>query len=117
VRVWRRPFHETGGDVKLMRQRRGGAASLAALMRASMRVDSNGQAVQELAVDKWKGRGARAQASYRPSWARAVDSAMGLAGRKLVERLREHDGQTHFMLVADGLEDLLCKMELKGFAR
>ena len=115
--MWRRHFHETGGDVKLMRQRLGGDASLAALMRASMRVDSDGQAVQALAVDKWKGRGARAQASYRPSWARAVDSAMGLAGRKLVERLREHDGQTHFMLVADGLEDLLCKMELKGFAR
>jgi hypothetical protein len=117
VRVWRRHFHETGGDVKLMRQRLGGDASLAALMRASMRVDSDGQAVQALAVDKWKGRGARAQASYRPAWARAVDSAMGVAGRKLVERLREHDGQTHFMLVADGLEDLLCKMELKGFAR
>jgi hypothetical protein len=89
---------------------------IAGLLRASMRVDSDGQAVQELAVDKWKGRGARAQESYRPSWARAVDSAMGLAGRKLVERLSEHDGQTHFMFVADGLEDVLCKMELKGFA-
>jgi hypothetical protein len=117
VRLWRKHFHETGGDVKVMRQRLGGDASLAGLMRASMRVDSDGQAVQALAVGKWKGRGARAQAAYRPAWARAVDSAMGLAGRKLVERLSEHDGQTPFLLVADGLEDVLCKMELKGFAR
>jgi hypothetical protein len=42
---------------------------------------------------------------------------MGSTGRKLLERLREHDGQSHFLLVADGLEDMLCKMELNGFAR
>jgi hypothetical protein len=117
VRLWRKHFHETGGDVQAMRQRLGGDASLAGLMRASMRVDSDGQAVQALAADRWKGRGARAQASYRPAWARAVDSAMGGAGRALLERLREHDGQTPFLRVADGLEDVLCKMELKGFAR
>ena len=64
-----------------------------------------------------QGRGARAQASYRPSWARAVDSAMGAAGRTLVEHLREHDGQAPFLLVAEGLEDMLRKMELKGFTR
>ncbi|NBX17210.1 MAG: hypothetical protein EBR09_07585 [Proteobacteria bacterium] len=117
VRLWRKHFHETGGDVKVMRQRLGGDASLAGLLRASMRVDSDGQALQALAVDKWKGRGARAQASYRPSWTRAVDAAMGLTGRKLVERLSEHDGETHFLLVAEALEDVLRKMELKGFTR
>jgi hypothetical protein len=117
VRVWRKHFEATGGERGELRRRLGGDASLAALLRASMRVDADGQAVQALAADKWKGRGARAQASYRPSWARAVDSAMGAAGRTLVERLREHDGQAPFLLVAEGLEDMLRKMELKGFTR
>ena len=117
VRVWRKHFEATGGEREELRRRLGGDASLAALLRASMRVDADGQTVQALAADKWKGRGARAQASYRPSWARAVDSAMGAAGRTLVERLREHDGQAPFLLVAEGLEDMLRKMELKGFTR
>jgi hypothetical protein len=42
---------------------------------------------------------------------------MGVTGRKLLGRLREHDGQSQFLLVADGLEDMLRKMGLKGFAR
>lgn len=117
VRLWRKHFHETDGDVRLMRQRLGGDASLASLLRNTMRVDSEGQALQQMAGEKWKGRGPRAQASYRPSWVRAVDSAMGLAGRKLVDRLGEHDGQAQFALVAETLEDVLCKMELKGFTR
>jgi len=62
-------------------------------------------------------RGAQAQAAYRPAWARAVDATMGVTGRELLARLREHDGQSHFLLVADGLEDMLRKMGLKGFAR
>lgn len=117
VRLWRKHFHDAKGDVPRMRQRLGGDASLAGLMRASMRVDSEGEPTEVLASKTWKARGAQVQASYRPSWARAVDSAMGSTGRKLLERLREHDGQSHFLLVADGLEDMLCKMELKGFAR
>jgi hypothetical protein len=117
VRRWRKHFRDAKGDVSLMRQRLGGDASLAGVLRAIMRVDGEGQPTEALASDSWKARGAQAQASYRPAWARAVDSTMGVTGRTLLARLREHDGQSHFLLVADGLEDMLSKMGLKGFAR
>jgi hypothetical protein len=117
VRRWRKHFHDAKGDVSLMRQRLGGDASLAGLLRAIMRVDGEGQPTEALASDAWKARGAQAQAAYRPAWARAVDATMGVTGRELLARLREHDGQSHFLLVADGLEDMLRKMGLKGFAR
>ncbi len=115
VRLWRKHFHDTRGDIAQMRQRLGGDASLAGVLRAIMRVDSEGKPTETLASPPWKARGAQVQASYRPTWARAVDSTMGSTGRELIERLREQDGQSHFLLVADGLEDMLSKMGLKGF--
>jgi len=116
VRLWRKHFHNTNGDVALMRQRLGGDASLASLLRAIMRVDGEGNPTEAICRGAWKAKGACVQASYRPAWARAVDSTMGFTGRKLLERLREHDGQSHFLLVADGLEDMLRKMGLQAFS-
>ena len=116
VRVWRKHFLNTNGDVALMRQRLGGDASLAGLLRTIMKVDGEGTPTEAICRGAWKAKGAHAQASYRPAWARAVDSTMGFAGRKLLERLREHDGQSHFLLVADGLEDMLRKMGLQAFS-
>lgn len=117
VRTWKKQFHETRGDVSLMRQRLGGDASLAGLLRAKMHVDSEGAPTAALKSAAWKGKGAQIQARYRPAWARAVDSTMGGTGRRLIERLREHDGESPFLRVADGLEDMLTKMELRGFAK
>lgn len=117
VHAWRRHFHNTNGDVALMRQRLGGDASLASLLRAIMRVDGKGQATEAISHGAWKAKGAHVQASYRPAWTRAVDATMGFTGHKLLERLREHDGQSHFLLVADVLEDMLRKMGLRGFSK
>jgi hypothetical protein len=115
VRLWRKHFHDTRGDIAQMRQRLGGDASLAGVLRAIMRVDSEGKPTETLGSPPWKARGAQVQASYHPTWARAVDSTMGSTGRELIDLLREQDGQSHFLLVADGLEDMLSKMGLKGF--
>jgi hypothetical protein len=77
VRLCRKHFHDAKGDVPRMRHRLGDDVSLAGLMRDSMRVDSEGEPTEVLASKTWKARGAQVQASYLPSWAHAVDSAMG----------------------------------------
>ena len=50
----RKHFHDAKGNVPRMRQRLGGNASLVGLLRASMRVDSEGKPTEALDVSRGK---------------------------------------------------------------